>query len=88
MTLNPPPPHPPQYLEGLRLFNEQEFFECHDVIEELWSEIVGDERKFYQGLIQVSVALFHFGNGNLFQSGATRDLTRTIESSTLCTQIP
>ena len=65
MPHNPPPPHPPQYLEGLRLFNEQEFFESHDVLEELWSDIVGDERKFYQGLIQVAVALFHFGNGNL-----------------------
>ena len=65
MPHNPPPPHPPQYLEGLRLFNEQDFFECHDVLEELWSDIVGDERKFYQGLIQVAVALFHFGNGNL-----------------------
>lgn len=53
------------YLEGLRLFNAEEFFECHDVIEELWSETLGEERRFYQGLIQAAVALFHFGNGNL-----------------------
>jgi len=65
MLQDPPPPYPPQYLEGLRLFNEQDFFECHDVLEELWSDIVGDQRQFYQGLIQVAVALFHFGNGNL-----------------------
>ena len=49
----------------MRLFNERDFFECHDVLEELWSDIVGDERRFYQGLIQVAVALFHFGNKNL-----------------------
>lgn len=54
-----------KYLEGLRLFNEEEFFECHDVLEELWSEVLGDDKKFYQGLIQASVALFHFGNENL-----------------------
>ena len=55
---------PEQYREGLRLFNEEEYFECHDVLEELWSETVGKERKFLQGLIQASIALFHFGNEN------------------------
>ena len=53
-----------QYREGLRLFNEEEFFECHDVLEELWSETMGAEKKFIQGLIQASIALFHFGNEN------------------------
>ncbi len=57
--------YPEKYLEGLRLFNEEEFYDCHDVLEELWSEIIGEEKKFYQGLIQASVALFHFGNDNL-----------------------
>lgn len=56
---------PVKYVEGLRLFNEQEFFECHDELEELWSETMGEERLFLQGLIQAAVALFHFGNGNL-----------------------
>ncbi len=55
---------PEQYREGLRLFNDEEFFECHDVLEVLWSETVGTERKFLQGLIQASIALFHFGNEN------------------------
>ena len=58
------------YREGLRLFNEHEFFACHDVLEELWTETLGPEREFYQGLIQASVALFHFGEGNL--GGARR----------------
>jgi predicted metal-dependent hydrolase len=52
------------YLKGIRLFNEEEFFDSHDVLEELWSEIIGEEKKFYQGLIQAAVALFHFGNEN------------------------
>jgi len=55
---------PAQYLEGIRLFNEEEFFECHDVLEELWSEIEGREKKFIQGLIQAAISLFHFGNEN------------------------
>ena len=60
-----PAEYPPQYLQGIRLFNEQEFFECHDVIEELWTDTLGEERRFLQGLIQSAVALYHFGNGNL-----------------------
>ena len=56
--------YPEKYLQGLRLFNEEEFFDCHDVLEELWSEVIGEDKKFYQGLIQASVALFHFGNEN------------------------
>lgn len=55
---------PEKYREGIRLFNEEEFFECHDVLEELWSEATGPDRKFLQGLIQASIALFHFGNEN------------------------
>jgi len=56
---------PEKYVEGIRLFNEEEFFESHDVLEELWAETLGDDKKFLQGLIQASVALFHFGNENL-----------------------
>jgi predicted metal-dependent hydrolase len=57
--------YPEQYLEGLRLFNAEEFFESHEVLEELWAETQDERRKFYQGLIQAAVALLHFGNGNL-----------------------
>ena len=55
---------------GIRLFNEREFFACHDVLEELWGDVQGPEKQFYQGLIQAAVALFHFENGNL--GGARR----------------
>lgn len=54
-----------RYLEGIRLFNECEFFEAHDVWEELWADYQGESRKFYQGLIQTAVCLHHFGNENI-----------------------
>jgi uncharacterized protein len=60
----PEEPYDPRFVEGVRLFNECEFFEAHDVWEELWSDYAGPSRKFYQGLIQVAVCLHHFGNGN------------------------
>jgi len=55
---------PEQYREGIRLFNDEEFFECHEVLEDLWKDTEGEPRKFLQGLIQAAVALFHFGNEN------------------------
>ncbi|HEY7157833.1 MAG TPA: DUF309 domain-containing protein [Gemmataceae bacterium] len=55
----------PRYLAGILFFNEQDFFEAHEVWEDLWAESHGDERRFYQGLIQAAVGLFHFGGGNL-----------------------
>ena len=55
----------PRYLAGIVLFNEREFFEAHEVWEDLWAESHGDERKFVQGLIQAAVGLFHFSGGNL-----------------------
>jgi hypothetical protein len=55
----------PRYLAGIQLFNAQDFFEAHEVWEDLWADSHGKEHSFYQGLIQAAVGLCHFGNGNL-----------------------
>jgi predicted metal-dependent hydrolase len=49
---------------GVALFNRGYFFECHDTLEEMWTGLRGPSRDFFQGLIQVSVAFYHLGNGN------------------------
>jgi predicted metal-dependent hydrolase len=54
----------PLYLQGIEYFNACEFFEAHEVWEELWQDDQSASRKFFQGLIQVAVCLHHFGNGN------------------------
>ena len=54
-----------RYLKGIELFNLGGFFACHDELEEVWTETIGPERDFYQGLIHVAVSLFHFEGGNL-----------------------
>lgn len=59
-----PVAYDPLYLKGIEYFNECDFFEAHETWEELWTEYRGEARKFYQGMIQVAVALHHFGNGN------------------------
>src|SRR6476620_5191272 len=57
--------HDPLYLQGSAYFNACEFFEAHEVWEELWKSYSGELRLFYKGLIQAAVALHHFGNGNI-----------------------
>ncbi len=54
-----------QYLRRLGHFNHGEFFEAHEVLEDVWRAAPGPEKKFLQGLIQVAVALYHHGKGNL-----------------------
>lgn len=62
--------HDGRFDEAVMLFDTEEFFACHDVLEELWSETYSESRDFLQGLIHAAVALFHFGEGNL--SGARK----------------
>lgn len=46
------------YLLFLYHFNySRDYYECHDVLEELWLETQRD--RFYQGLLQVAVGLYH-----------------------------
>ena len=62
---------------GTSEFNRGYFFECHDTLEEAWSGIRGDARDFFQGLIQVSVGLYHWRNGNA--GGAVTMLDRGLK---------
>jgi len=61
---------PDLYEEGIRLFNEGRFFECHEVWEEAWKRSVGAEKLYYQGMIQAAVAILHVRRGNI--EGARR----------------
>ncbi len=50
--------------EGIELFNSAHFFEAHDYFEALWIESSGEERLFYQGMVQMAVGCFHLISGN------------------------
>jgi predicted metal-dependent hydrolase len=53
-----------QLLKAIREFNGREWFECHETVEDLWIGSEGEVRDFYQGIIQIAVALHHWRNGN------------------------
>ena len=52
------------YHDGITLFNEHEFFEAHEVWEDIWHEAYGTKYEFYQGMIQCAVALEHYARSN------------------------
>ena len=60
--------------EGIELFNRREFFECHEVLEEIWTPAVQPERWFLQSLIHFAVAFYHHERKN--KAGAGRQLRK------------
>lgn len=55
--------YPVQFLQFIEKFNAGEYYECHDLLEEIWMEDKSD--KFLQGLLQLSVGLYHLEYGNV-----------------------
>lgn len=62
---------------GLALFNAGEYYECHEVWEELWTATKGGERLFLQALIHFAVSLYHFQQAN--PVGAERQLSKALK---------
>ncbi len=55
---------PGQLLQAMRQFNAQEWFECHETLEDLWIGEEGEARSLFQGILQIAIALHHWRNGN------------------------
>jgi uncharacterized protein len=53
----------PRFLKGIEEFNQGLFFECHETLEEIWLEDHGEDRKFYQGIIQIAAGYFKLEQG-------------------------
>ena len=53
------------FIEGMHYYSQKEYFESHEVWEELWSDYYLVDRKFIQALIQLSVSFVHLGNNNI-----------------------
>jgi predicted metal-dependent hydrolase len=50
---------PSELFRGIEQFNRGEYFECHETLEDLWKAEPGPVREFYQGILQIGVALHH-----------------------------
>jgi predicted metal-dependent hydrolase len=55
---------PPQFWQGVKEFQQGEFYACHDTLETLWIEAQEPNKTFFQGILQIAVACYHLGNQN------------------------
>lgn len=64
------------YVQFLVYFNyRRDYYECHEVLEELWLE--EGRSPLYQGLLQIAVGLYHHRNGNV--SGSMKLFTAGLD---------
>ena len=55
----------PRHQQYWRHFRCGRFWDAHEVLEDLWQEVNGRDREFYQGLIQAAASLHHLSEGNM-----------------------
>ncbi len=48
-----------RFSKGITKFNGGSFYECHDILEDVWFDVRGSSRLFYQGLIHLAVGFYH-----------------------------
>jgi len=53
-----------KFQRGVLHFNAREFFEAHEVWEEIWLVESEPERTFLQGIIQIAAAFHHYRRAN------------------------
>jgi predicted metal-dependent hydrolase len=53
-----------KYLHGIALFNNAEFFDAHEALEDIWRAAPPENKKFLQGMVQIAVAFHHYSKGN------------------------
>ncbi len=61
---------------GIACFNARDFYECHEVLEDVWLAETGPRKLFLQSIIHFAVAFYHEGRGN--PVGALRQLRKAI----------
>ena len=61
-------------LKGLHLFNEGEYFESHELLEDAWNEDQGAGRELYRAVLQIAVAYLQIERGNY--NGAVKMMLR------------
>ena len=74
------PQHHTLFIDYCAYFNgNEDFFECHEVLEEYWKDIApGDKNHPLVGLVQLATGLYHWRRGN--QIGASRILQKALKN--------
>jgi len=67
----------PRLQRGVAAFNAGNFFEAHEIWEDLWGETVGQEKLLLQGLVQIAAGYAKVES--TLRAGALKLLTRGLE---------
>ncbi|WP_107942365.1 DUF309 domain-containing protein [Metasolibacillus fluoroglycofenilyticus] len=72
----------PLFVQYCAYFNgNEDYFECHEVLEEYWKEIApGDRQHILVGFVQLATGLYHWRRGN------TNGALRTLQKAKKCLQ--
>jgi uncharacterized protein len=77
------PEHLLKMKEGVALFNQQMYWECHESLEDAWMEDRNDPaRNVYWAVIQVAATCIHYRDNNLI--GAKGMIAKAIEKFKRC----
>ncbi len=77
------PDHLEKMREGVELFNEQKYWECHESLEDLWMEDRNDPaRNVYWAVIQIAAVCIHYRDSKLV--GATGMIIKAKEKFRRC----
>ncbi|PLS15673.1 DUF309 domain-containing protein [Bacillus sp. M6-12] len=66
--------YPIEYYTFFISFNEGDYYTCHDLLEEMWMTDKGN--LFLKGLLQLSVAIYHYEYGNVKGARAMLEAAR------------
>ncbi|MFQ5435105.1 MAG: DUF309 domain-containing protein [Anaerolineae bacterium] len=67
-------PLSPLARQGIVLFNEGQYYQCHDALETAWRQDQTPGRDLYRAILQIGIALYQIKKGN--QRGAVKMLMR------------
>mgnify|MGYP000031967474 FL=1 len=75
------PEHLELLKEGITLYNDGHYWMCHEVVEDLWMDHIGDNARYvFWVVIQLATSLYHWEDANLNgASGMVQKAKRKIE---------
>ncbi|MFP5457112.1 MAG: DUF309 domain-containing protein [Bacteriovoracia bacterium] len=78
--------HLEKMMSGIKCFNSQHYWECHEELEHVWLEDRQDPHRYvYWALIQVAAAMVHYREGKLI--GAQGMINKAREKFRKCREL-
>lgn len=80
------PEHLKKVKEGIECFNKEQYWECHEALEDVWLEDRNDPaRNVYWAIIQVAASLYHVREKNI--AGAQGMIKKAKEKFNRCEKL-